>query len=509
MKPMNPQDAMFLMFESGRNPMHVAGLNIYTPPKGEQGPDSTYVADLIESWRGYIAAKAPFNLRPVQRMGRWYWDEDDDFDIDYHVRHLALPRPGRIRELLTMVSRLHGVPLDRNRPLWEVYVIEGFGDGRFATYTKFHHSLIDGVTGTRIMAATMADDAAKSKGKLPFWATEHKHRASAGTTGVKDTLLQKLMQTFQGSKEFAPGLARGVLDMARGLYGTDDRSLPFQAPPCMFNVPITGSRRFVAQSYSLTEFKALGALAGATLNDVTLSVCSGAVRRYLLSQNALPTKPLISMVPVSLHTEGGEGGNSIAFVLCDLATDCADPLERLHRIKASMNAAKDRFRKMSKTEKMAYNVATVQMPALPLMLTGLGKRAPLSNLTISNVPGPKQDLYLEGAHLDEGYPVSIPMDYTAINITVTSYADAFAFGYTACRRTVPGLQRMIDHTDESVAELRKALGYKAKPAVKAKKAKVAVKGKVAKVAKVAKAVKLTKAVKVVKAVKAKPKRGQK
>ena len=120
------------------------------------------------------------------------------------------------------------------------------------------------------------------------------------------------MQTFQGSKEFAPGLARGVLDMARGLYGTDDRSLPFQAPPCMFNVPITGSRRFVAQSYSLTEFKALGALAGATLNDVTLSVCSGAVRRYLLSQNALPTKPLISMVPVSLHTEGGEGGNSIA-----------------------------------------------------------------------------------------------------------------------------------------------------------------------------------------------------
>lgn len=165
------------------------------------------------------------------------------------------------------------------------------------------------------------------------------------------------------------------------------------------------------------------------------------------------------MVPVSLHSEGGEGGNQIAMVTTELATDITDPIERLRRIKKSMTVAKDRLRKMGKTEKMAYSAATLQAPALPLMMTGLGKRAPLCNVTISNVPGAPQTV-LQGARLDEAYPVSIPMDYNALNITVSSYGDSFAFGFIACRRTVPGLQRMIDHTDAALAELRKALGKK-------------------------------------------------
>ena len=175
----------------------------------------------------------------------------------------------------------------------------------------------------------------------------------------------------------------------------------------------------------------------------------------------------MAMVPVSLHSEGGEGGNQIAMVTAELATNTSDPLERLQRIKKSMTVAKDRLRKMGKTEKMAYSAATLQVPALPLILTGLGKRAPLCNVTISNVPGPSQTLYLQGARLDEAYPVSIPMDYNALNITVSSYADSFAFGFIACRRTVPGLQRMIDHTDAALAELRKALGVKKPAAVRA------------------------------------------
>lgn len=459
MTPVNPQDAMFLLFENRHTPMHVAGLQLFTPAKSAKGPGSPFLSELIAAWKRHATANAPFNLRPVQNLGRWFWEEDDHFDVDYHLRHLALPYPGRVRELLNMVSRLHATPLDRNRPLWEVYLIEGLNDGRFAIYTKFHHALIDGVTGSRLFASTMSTDPRATKAMLPFWAMKHKHRASNAPAKSK-SILQKAMATLASGKEIVPGLAHGMFDLVRGLAGSDAEALPFQAPPSMFNVEISGSRRFVAQSYSLPEFKALGKLAGATVNDVTLAVCAGALRRYLLSHNALPAKPLVAMVPVSLHSEGGEGGNQIAMVTTELATDITDPIERLRRIKKSMTVAKDRLRKMGKTEKMAYSAATLQAPALPLMMTGLGKRAPLCNVTISNVPGAPQTLYLQGARLDEAYPVSIPMDYNALNITVSSYGDSFAFGFIACRRTVPGLQRMIDHTDAALAELRKALGKK-------------------------------------------------
>ncbi|MBK7685632.1 MAG: hypothetical protein IPJ25_06140 [Rhodocyclaceae bacterium] len=152
MTPMNPQDAMFLLFENRHTPMHVAGLQLFTPAKSAKGPGSPFLSELIAAWKRHATANAPFNLRPVQNLGRWFWEEDDHFDVDYHLRHLALPYPGRVRELLNMVSRLHATPLDRNRPLWEVYLIEGLNDGRFAIYTKFHHALIDGVTGSRLFA---------------------------------------------------------------------------------------------------------------------------------------------------------------------------------------------------------------------------------------------------------------------------------------------------------------------------------------------------------------------
>ena len=186
MSALSPTDSAFLWMETRNQPMHVAGLNIYTPPPGA-GAD--YVAKLMADWGKNPIALAPFNLRPVLRMGMWYWEKDTEFELDYHLRHLALPQPGRIRELLALVSRLHGNLLDRNRPLWETYVIEGLPGGRFAIYTKMHHALIDGVSGARMMAKSLSLTA--SEHKPPMWAQDLLHHGTPRAKGAPPNLLEQ------------------------------------------------------------------------------------------------------------------------------------------------------------------------------------------------------------------------------------------------------------------------------------------------------------------------------
>ena len=449
MRPMSLQDSVYMVIEGRQQPMHVAGLHIYTPPAGA-GED--YVQQIFQGWRQYAKAEKPFNQRPVQSMGQWGWEEDADFDVDYHLSHLALPRPGRIRELLMLVSRLHGALMDRSRPLWELHLIEGLADGRFALYVKIHHALIDGVTGIKLIASSLSQDAGEIK--PPLWAQKHSQSVVARPG---KSLAAKVVDVVQTGRKIIPGLGSGLLDLLRTANPDDARALPFQAPPSLFNVGISGSRRFVAQSYSLTRVRQIGKATGATVNDVTLAVCAGALRKYLTAQHSLPEKPLIAMVPVSLHGETRKGGNQVAMILANLATHVADPLDRLQRIVASTAAAKERLAKMARVEKIAH-AAMMLAPMLPDMMTGRARKRPAFNLIISNVPGPTSTLYLNGARLDEAYPVSIPADFIALNITVSGYGDSLGFGFTACRRAVPALQRMVDHLDEAFAELESALG---------------------------------------------------
>lgn len=458
MKAMNLQDSMFLLIEQRQQPMHVGGLSIYTPPKGA-GPD--YVENIYQAWRKHVKANKPFNQRPLSKLGIWYWEEDQDFDIDYHLRHLALPKPGRIRELLAMVSRLHGTLMDRSRPLWEVSLIEGLADGRFAIYSKMHHSMVDGVTATKMAINMHAFNPQETK--LPLWAQDHSrtksgHREAPG-------LLKQAAEALQAGREMLPGVVSGLWDILRPAEADAALSQPFKAPPSPFNVPITGSRRFVAQSYELARLKAIGKAANATLNDVVMALCSGALRRYLQEHDALSEDSLIAMLPVSMHGDTDKGGNQVATILANLATNERDPLKRLARIVASTSAAKERMSKMVRLEKVAHTMMMMS-PMLPGIITGRAATHPAFNLVISNVPGPSKDMYLNGAHLDESYPVSIPMEYQAMNITVTSYVGEMAFGFTACRRAVPHMQRMIDYLDQSFAELEQALGLVRKaPAV--------------------------------------------
>lgn len=452
MKALSPTDSAFLWMETRSQPMHVAGLNIYSPPPGA-GPD--FIAHMLGEWRQHLRAQAPFNLRPVLRLGLWHWQEDEDFELDYHLRHVALPQPGRIRELLALVSRVHGNLLDRNRPLWEAYVIEGLPGGRFATYIKMHHALVDGVSGARITASAHARTAEEQK--PPLWAQTYSRVPGSRTSRATPGLVEQLQSVVMAGKQILPGIAEGLWDVVRPVTTQDSAALPFQAPPTPFNVEISGSRRFASQSYPIARLKAIGQAASATINDVTLAICAGALREYLMVQHKLPAKPLVAMVPVSLHGETTEGGNQVSLLLANLATHIADPRKRLQRIVASTAQAKERLQSMPRLQKMAYGMSSVS-PMGPGMITGSAKKYPPFNLVISNVPGPKESLYLNGAHLDEMYPVSIPTHYLALNITISGYRDTLGFGYIACRRSVPALQRMLDYTDNAIRELESALG---------------------------------------------------
>jgi diacylglycerol O-acyltransferase len=461
MQALSPTDSAFLWMETRNQPMHVAGLNIYSPPPGA-GPH--FVGKLLADWGRHLSALPPFNQRPVLRMGLWYWEEDQEFELDYHLRHLALPHPGRIRELLAMISRLHGNLLDRNRPLWEAYVIEGLPQGRFATYTKIHHALVDGVTGARIMAESLARTA--DEDKPPVWAQAYSRHPTVRREAPAQGLLQQLASAARAGRDILPGVASGLWDIVRAGEPDSASALPFHAPPTPFNVEISGSRRFAAQSYSLARLKRIGEAAGATVNDVTLAICAGALRRYLEVQKALPRKPLIAMVPVSLHGETDAGGNQVSLLLANLATNLRDPLKRLQRIVQSTTEAKQRLKAMPRLQKMAHGITSIS-PMGAGMLTGTSKQRPGFNVVISNVPGPRHTLYLNGARLDEVYPVSIPTHYLALNITISGYGDNLGFGYIACRRSVPALQRMLDYTDEAILELEQALADKLTPATAA------------------------------------------
>jgi diacylglycerol O-acyltransferase len=467
LRALSPTDSAFLWIETRNQPMHVAGLNIYTPPKGS-GPE--YITQLLADWGKHLHALAPFNQRPVLKMGLWYWEEDKEFELDYHLRHLALPQPGRIRELLAMVSRLHGNLMDRSRPLWETYVIEGLPGGRFATYTKIHHALIDGVTGAKIMAEGLSQNAKEMK--PPLWAQSFAKHPTARRRSAPPGFLQQLGNLARAGRDIVPGIGSGLWDIVRASQADGNDALPFQAPPTPFNVEISGSRRFASQSYSLARFKRIGTAASATVNDVTLAVCAGALRKYLEAQHALPKKPLIAMVPVSLHGETDAGGNQVSLLLANLGTHIKDPLKRLQHIVESTSAAKTKLSNMPRLQKMAHGMTSIS-PMGAGMVTGTAEKHPLFNLVISNVPGPKDTLYLDGSRLDEVYPVSIATHYMALNITISGYGDNLGFGFIACRRSVPALQRMLDYTDSAIAELEAALHLDAKPAAKSTAAKKA------------------------------------
>lgn len=463
---MSPVDAGFLLIESREHPMHVGGLSLFAPPADMDA--SEFARSIYDSFRGVKDLRPIFRRKPGHLLSGFSpvsWAEDDDVDLDYHVRLLALPKPGRVRELLELASMLHGTLLDRHRPLWEAYVIEGLADGRVAVFSKTHHALMDGVSTALSWYSVMSSDA-DARDCAPPW----QRRAPRKSRTVAEALnpLARMGSALSAARDVAgvgPALVGDGLRMLREHAAAQ----PFQAPHSIFNVPITGARRFAAQSWPKDRILTVSHGAGVSFNDAVLAICSGALRRYLMELGELPDKPLIAMVPVSLRGKAGSGeagadstGNALGAVLCDLGTDLIDPASRLHRIHESMDQAKGAMAGRSVLQITALsgvNLVGMGLAFVPGASALAGR--PAFNLVISNVPGPTETQYWNGGRLESSYPASIPMDDLAVNITVISYADTLQFGIIGCRRSVPKLQRLLAHLEYSLAELEDMIASEA------------------------------------------------
>ncbi|ULE33436.1 WS/DGAT/MGAT family O-acyltransferase [Mycobacterium sp. IDR2000157661] len=452
MKIMSPTDSLFLVGESREHPMHVAGLQLFEPPEGS-GPE--FIRELHTAIVENDDFQPTFRKHPGRLLGgisNLAWAIDDEVDIDYHLRRSALPQPGRVRELLELTSRLHGTLLDRHRPLWEAHLVEGLDDGRFAIYTKIHHSLLDGISAQRLMVRSMSPDPGDREIRVP-WALAPKRRDKGGGES------RSLLRSVTGTVGSVAALAPSSLGLARAALLEQQLTLPFRAPKTMFNTPIGGARRTAAQSYPLARLRAIKSAAGVTVNDVVLAMCAGALRAYLIEQEALPETPLVAMVPVSLRTkdEMDAGGNMVGTILCNLATDIVDPAKRLDAINTSMRDNKRVFAELPKTQALALSAFLMSGLALGLVPGFVSSAPPPFNIVISNVPGAREPLYWKGARLDGNYPFSIALDGQALNITLTNNADNLDFGLVGCRRSIPHLQRLLTHLEDALSELERAV----------------------------------------------------
>ncbi|MDH4041845.1 MAG: wax ester/triacylglycerol synthase family O-acyltransferase [Gammaproteobacteria bacterium] len=470
MRRMPITDAFFLLAESRRTPMHVGGLNLFTLPKDVD--DTTFLANLGNILRNDGDLRRPFGEKlktgPLGVAGNIYWEEEDDMDMEYHVRHSALPRPGRYRELFALISRLHSTLLDRSRPLWEMHLIEGLPNRQFATYFKAHHCAIDGVGSMHLMSSMYSTNA-RNKVKVSPLSREayelYKQQlaaTSAPRAKPQEAEVKAVLDVLKGQLGGTVNVARVLRESANVWLGRNTTlAVPFHnIPKSAVSTQITGARRFVAQSWPFARVRAMGRAYDGTLNDAVMAMCAGALRKHLQEQRDLPKMSLKAMAPVSLRAAGDvDSANAVGMVIADLGTNVRDPATRFRTIKESMDAAKAQLQQLSPGEIQAYTGIS-QAPLLLTQLTGLSSRFPAFSTVISNVPGPREKRYWNGARLDGMYPVSIPMDGAAVNFTLVSNNENLDFGIVACRKSVPHLQRLIDYMEESLVELEDAAGLR-------------------------------------------------
>lgn len=450
------QDAVFLLAETREKPMHVGGLQLFTPP---EGADPDFVSRLHNEaiQEGEVRSVLARRADRMLAVGPWLWAHDEDIDLEYHIRHSALPHPGRVRELLALVSRLHGTLLARSRPLWEAHLVEGLADGRFALYSKIHHALMDGVSAMKMLERSFTTDPDDTD-MPPVWAHQPDDRSRGDGEGPGLT-----SQVIGGALTAGRALTGATAAAARALSRAvvdEAEMLPYRAPRSILNVPVTGARRFAADKWDLERIRAVGKATGATVNDVYMAMCAGALRRYMLQLGALPDDPLVSMVPVSLRRgdDGGSSGNAVGLILCNLGTDRDDPEARFAAVTDSMTRGKLRLEGLTTGAILLLSGASFAPLGLGPLFRFEPLRRPPFNIVISNVPGPRETRYYNGARMDGSYPISIPFDGQALNITATSYAGSLCVGLTGCRRSVPSLQRLLDDLEGSLTELEEMAG---------------------------------------------------
>ncbi len=471
-------DATFLYMETPETPMHVGGLNIYELPAGYQG-------EFLEKLREHIAQRmhlAPVFGRKLVNMpfelANPIWVADDDVDLEYHIRSTVLPKPGNRAQLDKLVGRLHSSLLDRSRPLWEFYVIEGLetpadatpGTRHVAFYSKVHHAAVDGEAGVAlaqaIMDVTPEPRHVRPAPRRPALASDNIGIAELTLGGLKNSAVQalKLVKTLPtllraGAQMLKPAAREEGNGLKTGALAPEKSN--WFAPKTPINVSITNQRVFSSFSIPMKELKHISKGNGVTLNDVVMAICSGGLRHYLADLNCKPKQPLLAGVPVSLREEGNTEMNTQASMMrISLASHIKDPLERLQAIRTASASAKA-------TTNSVKSVLPTDFPSLgaPWLLSGMASlfgrsklansMPPIANVAISNVPGPKIPLYMAGAKMLTYFPVSIVMHSLGLNVTVQSYAGSLDWGLIACRKAMPDLPELAKYMQAAHAELMK------------------------------------------------------
>jgi diacylglycerol O-acyltransferase len=497
MRQLTSLDAQFLAIETPRAFGHVGGLAIYDPGSAP-GAELT-IKDVCQRISERIHLLLPFTEKLATiplGLDHPYWIEDPDFDIDFHVREIGLAAPGNSRQLAEQVARIMARPLDRSRPLWELYVIGGLEGGRDAMLTKFHHSAIDGVSGNEILAVLLdrhpegREVPPPENGGAPKPAPSDLQLLGRALLGLprRPLAVASAVPTVVANLDALPGveripgmrmIRRIALRAATLLPGSSGDEAPLEAPRTgaprtRFNGPITPHRRLAIGSLPLQTIKAVKNELGVTVNDVIVALCASMLRAWLQERDELPEEPLAAMVPVSVRTEeeAGTFGNRVSAMFVPIPTNEPDPRRRIERTHEVLAVAKER-NNATPAELMqdaTRFVPPALMGAASRVTMGLLARAPVApvaNLVISNVPGPREPLYLGGARMLAYYPVSTITDGVGLNITVISYLDHIDVGIIADREQLEDPWPMLEGMRAALQEFQSLLSEHAAAAAPA------------------------------------------
>jgi diacylglycerol O-acyltransferase / wax synthase len=484
MERLSGLDASFLYLETPSLHMHVTMAMVLDPSTVPGGYS-------FERMKKGIAERIPgspvFGRRLVEvplRLGHPVWVDDPDFDIDYHVRRTALPRPGGFEELAEFVSDIAGHQLDRSKPLWEMWLVEGLADDNVAFVAKMHHSTVDGVAGAELLSVIFDLEPDVSVAQDPDPEPDREEGAEGPGTLTDDRTTERMPSGFELTVQAALYRSMRPIEMVRDLIRTghrlinvsvvrrgDDReeghhaALPLSAPRTSFNTTITRRRNVAFGTIALDDVKRLKNATGTTVNDVVLAVCTGALRRYLLAGNELPDKSLVAVVPVSVRPDidSPRGSNQLSTLFVELPTHLDDPLERLQMIHGGTMGAKEEHSALGPD--MLINWAEHATPnfftnaaRLYSAMRMADRHRPIANLVVSNFPGPDFPLYLCGAEVKAGFPLGPVMDGMGLNITVMTYRGVLYWGIIACSESIPSLWDLEAAIRPSLDELLVAAG---------------------------------------------------
>ncbi len=466
MKPLSGLDGSFLHLETPATPMHVGALHRFEPPPGGAAQFRTAIRQMLAE----RLSRTPVLRRKLATMPLQFanpvWVEAPELDLDDHVRSVTLPLPGGLAELEACVGELHAQLLDRERPLWMLYVINGLADGQAAFYVKIHHAVLDGSAGVAL-ARALFDSEAQPPAESALHARRHPRSSEPSVLSLAATAVRHDAAQYLKLVRHLPAVARLLAGLTKQAIGTR-RDPPGESalrrnlalgPKTPLNVQITGERRFAAISLPLDALKQIAAAHEAKLNDVVLALCSGALRRYFAQHGGIPQKALVAAMPISLREAGNaEFTTKATMAVVSLATQIADPIARLRAITDAARAVKG-------LAKRAESILPTDFPSigLPWVLGGLAslygrstlanRIPPIANLVISNVPGPSAPLYCCGARMLDYWPVSIVEHGLGLNITVMSYAGKLDFGITSAYAAMPKPRRLAEALQQSFDEL--------------------------------------------------------